>query len=204
MHGIARRDKFCKRENSLLRQLKGFSKLQLKTGFVGPTLSRKPWKRNLILQVHRKTREGDRENSGGNSRRRIPDQQENGDLQGEHKEKSAGLTYQHGGGMAGYLMSTAELRAPPPTSTLLQQKKGTATRASGKKNKNKMRLIHLEKNNEMWNTAIHQHNQQTSCRNPQFTQDKEKRWGIGIKQSLKCTNCNSDGCRKKEFTQTAF
>ena len=135
------------------------------------------------------TENRDRENSGGNSRRRIPDQQENGDLQGEHKEKSAGLTYQHGGGMAGYLMSTAELRAPPPTSTLLQQKKGTATRASGKKNKNKMRLIHLEKNNEMWNTAIHQHNQQTSCRNPQFTQDKEKRWGIGIKQSLKCTNC---------------
>lgn len=51
-----------------------------------------------------------------------------------------------------------------------------------------MRLINLKKYENLWNTAITEHSR-TTCISPNFTADKEVKWGLGWKQSLKCRDC---------------
>ncbi len=51
-----------------------------------------------------------------------------------------------------------------------------------------MRLINIQKYTHLWNTAIAEHSL-TACVNPNFTTDRELKWGLGWKQSLKCTHC---------------
>ena len=66
---------------------------------------------------------------------------------------------------------------------------GVQLRSSAAQIQNEMRLLHLEKNNLMWNTAFREHSL-TNCDKPDFTQGREIRWGIVVQQSLKCNFCS--------------
>ena len=65
---------------------------------------------------------------------------------------------------------------------------GPQLRSSAADIENEMRLLHLKRNNLMWNTAYREH-YQTKCKKPDLTQGKEVRRGLVVKQSLKCNHC---------------
>ncbi|WP_419588906.1 hypothetical protein [Thiolapillus sp.] len=54
----------------------------------------------------------------------------------------------------------------------------------------KMRLIHVDKNCELWNFAIQWHSKMKTCSRPRFQPAKEEKRGVVVAQSLRCVNCN--------------
>ncbi|WP_419641817.1 hypothetical protein, partial [Thiolapillus sp.] len=54
----------------------------------------------------------------------------------------------------------------------------------------KMRLVHVDKNCDMWNFAIEEHLKLDNCSWPKFQPAKEEKRGVVVAQSLRCVNCS--------------
>ena len=54
----------------------------------------------------------------------------------------------------------------------------------------KMRLVHVDKNCDMWNFAIEEHLKLDNCSRPKFQPAKEEKRGVVVAQSLRCVNCS--------------
>ncbi|WP_419652800.1 hypothetical protein, partial [Thiolapillus sp.] len=54
----------------------------------------------------------------------------------------------------------------------------------------KMRLVHVDKNCDMWNFAIEEHSKLDNCSRPMFQPAKEEKRGVVVAQSLRCVNCS--------------
>ena len=52
-----------------------------------------------------------------------------------------------------------------------------------------MRLVHVDKNCDMWNFAIEEHSKLDNCSRPMFQPAKEEKRGV-VAQSLRCVNCS--------------
>ncbi len=53
-----------------------------------------------------------------------------------------------------------------------------------------MRLVHVDKNCDMWNFAIEEHLKRDNCSWPKFQPAKEEKRGVVVAQSLRCVNCS--------------
>ena len=53
-----------------------------------------------------------------------------------------------------------------------------------------MRLVHVDKNCDMWNFAIEEHLKLDNCSRPKFQPAKEEKRGVVVAQSLWCVNCS--------------
>ena len=73
--------------------------------------------------------------------------------------------------------------------TNLESSSGPQLRSSAGDIENEMRLLHLTKNNIMWNTAFKEHSL-TKCKKAEFTQGREVRRGVVVQQTLKCKFCD--------------
>ena len=51
-----------------------------------------------------------------------------------------------------------------------------------------MRLVHVDKNCDMWNFAIEEHLKLNNCSRPKFQPAKEEKRGVVVAQSLRCVN----------------
>ncbi|WP_419641851.1 hypothetical protein, partial [Thiolapillus sp.] len=54
----------------------------------------------------------------------------------------------------------------------------------------KMRLVHVDKNCDMWNFAIEEHLKLDNCSRSKFQPAKEEKRGGVVPQSLRCVNCS--------------
>ena len=64
---------------------------------------------------------------------------------------------------------------------------GTRARKSGL---GKMRLLHVDKNCDMWNFAIEEHLKLDNCSRSKFQPAKGEKKGVVVAQSLQCVNCS--------------
>ena len=71
--------------------------------------------------------------------------------------------------------------------TLCDRKPGDKSQKSGL---GKMRLVHVDKNCDMWNFAIEKHLKLDNCSRPKFQPAKEEKRGVVVAQSLWCVNCS--------------
>ena len=53
-----------------------------------------------------------------------------------------------------------------------------------------MRLVHVDKNCDMWNFAIEEYLKLDKCSRPKFQPAKEEKRGVVVAQSLRCVNCS--------------
>ncbi|WP_419641342.1 hypothetical protein, partial [Thiolapillus sp.] len=70
---------------------------------------------------------------------------------------------------------------------LRDRKPGDQSQKSGL---GKMRLVHVDKNCDMWNFAIEEHLKLDNCSRPKFQPAKEEKRGVVVAQSLRCVNCS--------------
>ena len=70
---------------------------------------------------------------------------------------------------------------------LCDRKPGDQSQKSGL---GKMRLVHVDKNCDVWNFAIQEHLKLDKCSRPKFQPAKEEKRGVVIAQSLRCVNCS--------------
>ena len=70
---------------------------------------------------------------------------------------------------------------------LRDRKPGDQSQKSGL---GKMRLVHVDKNCDMWNFAIEEHLKLDNYSQPKFQAAKEEKRGNVVAQSLRCVNCN--------------
>ena len=54
----------------------------------------------------------------------------------------------------------------------------------------KMRLVHVDKNCDMWNFAIEEHLKLDNCSRSKFQPAKEEKRGVVVVQSLRSVNCS--------------
>ena len=70
---------------------------------------------------------------------------------------------------------------------LQDRKPGDQSQKSGL---GKMRLVHVDKNCDMWNFATEEHLKLDNCSQPKFQPAKEDKRGVVVAQSLQCVNCS--------------
>ena len=57
-----------------------------------------------------------------------------------------------------------------------------------------MRLVHVDKNCDMWNFATEEHLKLDNCSWPKFQPAKEEKRGVVVAQSLRCAVCELQLC----------